>query len=233
MASAEGEEKKPQRRIFCTSDGLSTRDLQQEFKAFVGDCRGRTAWYIPTAAIGEDAPPSFLQSRAAQLKMFGFADVQIIDPMHVQGDALRERIKALNPACISMDVGNTYYLMHALRQSGGDEIITQAADNGTVILGSSAGSICLGETVQIAFWKGWDDRRCRGIEDVWDDKERARGLQLLGGRSIFPHASGPYGSKKWQDEQRRRNGHEDLEVIALANGQGVVIEGDAMRWVGV
>lgn len=219
------------RRALLTSIGLATRALQQEFGRLMGSCAGKTALYIPTAGLGSDWPSRILSQRAGQLQSFGFREVRTIDIAQVQGEQLQREFEELQPSCIYLDVGNTYYLLHHLRSSGADKLITQAADEGVLLLGASAGSICLGETAQIGLWKDWDDRTCKGIEDVWQDWEKARGLQLLGGRSIFPHAQDMYASKQWQDEQRRKHGHDDLAVIPLTNGEGVVIDGDEVRMV--
>ena len=58
------------------------------------------------------------------------------------------------------------------------------------------------------------------------DKEVAKGLDIAGGRSIFPHASGQYGKESWQKAQAQKHGHTDHEVVALADGEGMVLEGD-------
>ena len=60
----------------------------------------------------------------------------------------------------------------------------------------------------------------------WSDKEIAKGLDLAGGRSIFPHANGQYASKAWQEAQAKKHGHTDHEVVALADGHGLIIDGD-------
>lgn len=222
----------PKRRIFCTSNGLSSRGLVQEMRNLVGgDAAGKTCWWIPTALIGEGASPSDAAERAGELRQFGFSEVRSIDVAQVKGQELKRQVEDLQPSCIALDVGNTYYLMHHLRSSGGVELIKKAADEGVLILGASAGAICLGETVQIGFWKGWDDRTCCGIPDVWGDWDKARGLQLLGGRCVFPHAQDMYGNPRWQAEQKCKHEHDNIEVIPLANGEGVVFEGDEVRHV--
>ena len=99
-----------------------------------------------------------------------------------------------------------------------------------VYVGASAGSIMAGRTCQMALWKDWDDQSCEGTVSVdWSDKEVAKGLNLAGGRSIFPHANGQYADAKWQQAQAQRHGHTDHEVVALQDGHGIVIEGDAVK----
>ena len=89
-----------------------------------------------------------------------------------------------------------------------------------------------GRTCQMALWKNWDDQTCEGTVSVdWSDKEVAKGLNLAGGRSIFPHASGKYASKQWQQAQASKHGHTDHEVVALADGSGVSIDGNDVRMI--
>merc|ERR1719469_1782513 len=219
-------EQSSERRILCTSNGLSSEGLMREMQNLLGagTAGTKTCWYIPTAYIGEGGPPD---GQAREIKQqVGFKQVLATDIAKVQGEELKRQVEELQPSCIYLELGNTYYLLHSLRASGADELILKAADEGVLIVGASAGSICLGETAQIGFWKGWDDRECMGIEDVWGDWEQARGLQLLGGRCIFPHAQGQYGDKAWQAAQSRKHGHDKMEVIPIKNGQGVVFVGD-------
>merc|ERR1712244_161180 len=50
-----------------------------------------------------------------------------------------------------------------------------------------AGSIILGASISTAFWKGWDDPTVVSHLDFAADPVLAQGLNLLEGRSIFPH----------------------------------------------
>ena len=45
------------------------------------------------------------------------------------------------------------------------------------------------------------------------------------------HANGQYASASWQKKQAEKHGHTDHEVVALADGHGLVIEGDDVRVV--
>merc|ERR1711972_705555 len=170
----------------------------------------------------------FVKSQVGELKReFGFSRIEVIDVEYVKGQQLEDAIKDLGSVdVIYAEMGNTYNLRHHLRNSGGDKLIRDALDNGAVYVGSSAGSIVAGKTVQTAFWKDWDDRSCEGTVSVdWEKPEVGAGLDLCGGRSMFPHANGQYGKKSWQDEQARKHGHTDHEVVRLADGEGFVIDG--------
>lgn len=190
--------------------------------------------YISTAALAEGLPSFVVNQMAAGLRReFGLREVKVIDVAQVKGKQLEDQVAQL-PAvdAVYLEFGNTYALRHHLRDSGGDEIVRRALDAGAVLVGSSAGSIVLGKTVQTAFWKNWDDKTAKGsISDNWGDPAVAAGLDLCQGRSIFPHASGPYADKAWQDEQQRRYGHSDHEVVRLADGQGLLIDGKSARMI--
>ena len=77
-----------------------------------------------------------------------------------------------------------------------------------------------------------DDKTCEGTVSVnWKDPTISAGLNLAGGRSIFPHANGPYGSTEWQAAQAAKHGHTDHEVVKLPDGSGFVIDGSEARLI--
>merc|ERR1719145_410795 len=111
---------------------------------------------------------------------FGLGKVVPIDPEYVTGEKLKDALSSLGSVdVIWAEMGNTYALRHHLRQSGGDAHVYQAMDAGAIYIGSSAGSIVAGKTVQIAFWKDWDDRSAqRTISVDWNDPVAGAGLDL-------------------------------------------------------
>eukprot|EP00933_Yihiella_yeosuensis_P080409 TRINITY_DN93813_c0_g1_i1.p1 TRINITY_DN93813_c0_g1~~TRINITY_DN93813_c0_g1_i1.p1 ORF type:complete len:344 (-),score=52.16 TRINITY_DN93813_c0_g1_i1:171-1202(-) len=225
----------PRHRLLVTSDGLSTPALREEFRTILcvrggSDISRKSAWYIPTAALGEGADASVISNACQQLVQLGLKEVKSIDVAQVTGADLEKHLATLTSLdCIYLEMGNTYFLRHHLRKSGAESMIQRAAADGVLIVGASAGSICLGRTVQTAFWKNWDNRTCLGIKDVWSDKTMAAGLDLAGGRSFVPHANGPFSSQAWQIEQARTHGHTDHEVVCLPDGHGFVLDGDLAR----
>ncbi|CAE7770838.1 unnamed protein product [Symbiodinium sp. CCMP2592] len=220
----------PTRRLLLTSDGLSTRALRDEFRRLLGEQpESKTVWYIPTAPLRDGMGMGMVRSQVAMLKReFGLSRVVVIDVEYVKGDELKKAVAALGRVdVVWAEMGNTYALRHHLRDSGGDQLVFDAMDAGAIYVGSSAGSIVAGRTVQMAFWKDWDDKTAEGTIDVdWKDPRHAEGLDLGGGRSFFPHANGQYARTAWQEAQAKKHGHTDHEVIKLADGEGFVIDGD-------
>lgn len=216
-------------RLLLTSNGLSTSTLQTELmKLLGGNAADKTCWYIPTAPLRDGwSEGQARQAMAGVKRDCGFRRVEWIDPEYVKGDALRQQVHNLKIDCIWAEMGNTYSLNWHLWNSGGAELIKELVDGGAVYVGSSAGSIMAGRTCQMAFWKNWDDKTCEGtVSADWADPNVAKGLNLAGGRSIFPHANGQYASPEWQAKQAKKHGHTDHEVVSLADGQGIIIEGD-------
>ena len=198
------------------------------------DPSNATCWYIPTAPLRDGWSTSQARSAMAGVKrQFGIGRIEWIDVEYTKGEVLRQAISALGKVdLIWAEMGNTYNLCHHLWNSGGAAIISELMDQGTLYVGSSAGSIMAGRTCQMALWKDWDDKSCEGTVSVnWNDKEVAKGLNLAGGRSVFPHANGEYADKNWQQQQARKHGHTDHEVVTLADGKGLVIDGNDVRIV--
>jgi hypothetical protein len=100
----------------------------------------------------------------------------------------REALIAWRPHMIYVEGGNTFWLAHCVEKGHWGNLLKLAATrNGTVYCGSSAGAIVVGNTLETACWKGWDDPRVvTGREDpqAW---KGAPGLGLVGSLSFFPH----------------------------------------------
>ena len=189
---------------------------------------------LPTAPLRDGWSQSQVKQQIAQVqRQFNFGRVEWIDPEYTQGEDLRAAVASLGRVdVIWAEMGNTYNICYHIWRSGGADIIYKLMGAGAVYVGASAGAIMAGKTCQMALWKNWDDQTCEGTVRVdWSDREVAKGLDLAGGRSIFPHANGQYANEKWQQAQRAKHGHTDHEVVALADGQGLVIEGDTARIV--
>lgn len=221
-------------RLILTSSGLSG-PLAAELSKWLGDQpQSKSMWYIPTAPLRDGWSKSQAEQQMAITKQeLGIGKCAWIDVEYTKGEELRAQVDALGSPqdlVIYAEMGNTYNLCHHLWNSGGAELIKELMDQGAIYVGASAGSIMAGKTCQMALWKNWDDQTCEGTVSVdWNDKSVAKGLDLAAGRSIFPHANGQYASKEWQNEQARKHGHTDHEVIPLADGHGVVIEGDRIK----
>eukprot|EP00931_Biecheleriopsis_adriatica_P079985 TRINITY_DN53344_c0_g1_i1.p1 TRINITY_DN53344_c0_g1~~TRINITY_DN53344_c0_g1_i1.p1 ORF type:complete len:239 (-),score=47.24 TRINITY_DN53344_c0_g1_i1:6-722(-) len=217
------------KKLLLTSDGLESSALKAELRRMLGsDPEKMHVWYIPTAALHDGWSLGSVQEQCESFKdEFRLGRLEMIDVEHVEGEALEAAIRNLGHVdVIYVEMGNTYALQYHLMKSGASRIIQEAVSHGTIFVGSSAGTIIAGQTIQIVLWKNWDVPPPSMCHLNWRDPKEAQGLNLAGGRSFLPHANGEYACKKWQASRATEVGHDGHEVIALADGEGFVIDGD-------
>lgn len=100
--------------------------------------------FVPVAsAVYEETP--WIDEDRKKLEQFGYTVIDV-DIRNVQGEELRN-------VCDDADIifiagGNTVFLYHHAQQSGLYDIIQRAVQDGTIYVGSSAGSILAGPSVE-------------------------------------------------------------------------------------
>jgi dipeptidase E len=120
-------------------------------------------------------------------------------------------------ASVYIGGGNTFRLLHLVRESGFDEALVQFVRRGGPVYGGSAGAILLGRETSTA---AHADANYLGLTDL-------RGLDLVGGASVWCHHS----SAERAALAQWRAAH-DEPLIAIAEASGYVVEGDRARVVG-
>eukprot|EP00238_Polyblepharides_amylifera_P003653 CAMPEP_0196580232 /NCGR_PEP_ID=MMETSP1081-20130531/27978_1 /TAXON_ID=36882 /ORGANISM="Pyramimonas amylifera, Strain CCMP720" /LENGTH=210 /DNA_ID=CAMNT_0041900059 /DNA_START=203 /DNA_END=835 /DNA_ORIENTATION=+ len=173
--------------------------------------------YIPDAAIAEGGTFRDLCSRRTRELRFA-ATIECIELKRIQRHQLALKLAKCDG--VYVDYGNTFYLMHYIRASGFEDLITPLVLDGLLFVGSSASTICAGETVSIAFWKGWDNP---GFGEEWDLKESAlgyQGLRLVPGVSFFPHFS-----ERWDNLVKEKQSTLGHVLITLSDTQAFLDEG--------
>lgn len=110
--------------------------------------------------------------------------MEIDDPTKWPAEKIHEAISASN--IVYLEGGETYYLQRHLIESKFWSIATPIMEaQSTLLMGASAGSICSGQSITTAEWKGWDKPEIAGEDFEWDS-ERQRGAALADYK-IFPH----------------------------------------------
>jgi len=203
------------RRVLLTSSGLTNPKISQSLVSLLqarkpqGDPK---IMYVPDAGIGNGGNvQSLFQDVRMQLSKLGVSRVVCCELRRMSPAALAAQLDGVDG--IYVDMGNTFYLRHFMRTSGFDKLVPPLIkDHGVVWFGSSAGSIVAGRTVSTALWKGWDDP---GQGQEWDQtKTDYAGLDLLEGKSIFPHYNPQFNSLVNQ-----RKGELGHELVVLAEEQ--------------
>lgn len=168
-------------RLLLTSTGLTTASMRESFSRMLDAANAPNAGPPRVAmVVTAQLAPSVRESSSndeedkmprrspGELRRRRWADarkkskvisselgviVDCIDCARSPAPELREALEGA--ACIWVTGGNTFFLMHHLRNSGLDAIIRERLEAGAVYVGCSAGSIVAGASMQTAFWKGW------------------------------------------------------------------------------
>lgn len=87
-----------------------------------------------------------------------------------------------------IDGGNTFYLQHHILRTNFWQYFKGRLDtNGAFLyIGASAGAIVVGQSIETAYWKGWDDPLAAGEAVEWTE-ERKRGAGLVHDECFFMH----------------------------------------------
>jgi dipeptidase E len=144
--------------------------------------------FIPTAAepYGDDI--AWLDLDREALKSAGFA----LDEFTVTGQDGKSIKKRLEGAGgVFLTGGNTYYLLMQIRKSGFDRVIRKYVEKGLIYLGSSAGSLVAGPTIETSL----DVNRNAKLKDY-------SGL-LLTHVSVRPHWGSDHFRDRYVEEMAR------------------------------
>ena len=162
--------------IILTSCGIINEKFKEQFYKIINkeEVKDKKVLYITTASDGEnDIDKSWMDNEYKTILNLGFEEKNIYE--YKIG---KNEININNFDVIYMMGGNTFYLMDMIRKYNFDETIKNAIDNGIIYIGSSAGSIILGNSVEYAL--PFDENNVKLKDFV--------GLKLIDG-IIIPHAN--------------------------------------------
>lgn len=173
--------------------------------------------FIPTAAEAETGNLWWLKADKDKLLEVGFN----VDEFSITGlkeNQIEKKLKGKD--IIFVSGGNTFYLLDQTIKSGFDKVLKRKIENGTIYIGSSAGSMLVGKGIDI-------------VKTI-DDPSKAPGLKSNGLRiidlSILPH----WGSVDFRNGYRKSFEtmySENYKVIPLTNKQYLWYLNDKYRIV--
>lgn len=188
-------------KIVLTSCGIIDSELKDQFYRLLDkDISQIKLLYITIAVDGEkDTDRKWLEEYATILNL-GIKKENITE-YHYE-----ENVDFSSYDIIYMIGGNTFYLLKELKEKNLVKKIIQAINNGVIYIGSSAGSIILGKTIETALPY---DENWVGIEDF-------TGLNIVDG-IIIPHAN-----RKQEFIAEVKEKYKD-KIIELYDDYGIVI----------
>jgi peptidase E len=145
-----------------------------------------------------------------------------------------EALGSWRPHLVYVEGGNTFWLRHCMYGGGYARALEDAccaapadADGFgyAVYCGKSAGAILAGRNVDTATWKGWDDPTVVPDMGEYDDWRDVRGLDLVGGRSFFPHMSDDW-SDVVNERSRKDDGSVCDDLVCLREHDALCVMGD-------
>jgi len=143
--------------------------------------------FIPTASEPETGENDWVEDDRVSLATHAGFDVSIYSITGKTPLQIEEKFRDAGVICVNG--GNNYYLMKQVRSSGFDIIVKKLVKSGLIYLGSSAGSMIAGPSIETDL----DDRSVvPGMTDF-------SGLQLTD-VSVRPHWGSPYFSEHYEKE---------------------------------
>jgi dipeptidase E len=174
----------------------------------------RRLGHLVTAAVAE-AHHEHLDGEERTLRDHGY-QVERLDVADRAGAELAVRLRSVD--ILYVQGGNTFHLMHHLRQSGADRLIRARVAAGTVYVGVSAGSIAAGADVSIVGWS-----------PAWDRNEV--GLTDMTGLGLVPFAISPHYVDR-DGELIAAHLPLPYPILTLPDGTAWMVNGDGQHLIG-
>ena len=171
--------------------------------------------FIPTAGDPYENK-WFVDEDREKLKKAGF---QLTD-VDLKNTTKDELMNALADSdVIFVSGGNTFYLLEKVKESGFDKVILSLIEKGVIYVGSSAGAILAGPSIEPA-------------KDL-DDPSKAPNLKSYEGLGlvdfiILPH----YGKEKYKEKYQKimdEYGNGQHKLVLITDEQSIIVEGDSYK----
>lgn len=186
------------KKILLTSCGIINNDLKNHFYKLINKKIEKIkVCFIKIASEGElDPDKTWIDEEYQSILDLGIKKENIIE--------YKFKMNLLDFDIIYMLGGNTFYLMKKLKENAIDIEIANAINNGIIYVGSSAGSVIMGNNIETSL----------PYDENWVKLENFEGLNYIEG-NIIPHAN-----RKQDYIKTLKN----KKCIELYDDYGIVIE---------
>jgi dipeptidase E len=198
--------------ILLTSAGMQVKDVI--LRILLKPPRKMKLAHIVTAANVEGYK-GYVDDDRRLMEQVGFqiADLDLVGKNRIELQALLG-----DKDIIYVQGGNTFYLLHHVRESNFDEVVKRLIDRGIIYIGVSAGSIIAGQTIETSVWRGVD----RNVVDLTD----LTGLGLVP-FNIFVHYSPQYKELILREQPKSKR-----PLRILTDDQALLIQDGNVELVG-
>lgn len=201
--------------LLLTSCGFLTENIKEEFLDLLPKNTSDTkATIITTASVQQKERNKYIQKAKRDFHEMGIVQVDFIDLEWEEPTSLKQY------DVVYIAGGNPFYLLHHLRKSGADARLKEMSKKDVVIVGVSAGSMILGENIEIAHFFTSD------INMV--NLTNFTALQMIN-TNIFPHydRNDLFSNEGGERIEDRLKNHEELyqcKVLRLKDDETATIK---------
>ncbi len=205
-------------KLLLTSAGLSNPTITKALEDLLGkSAKGVKLAFIPTAANVEPGDKSWMIDDLNNFRKAGF-EVDIVDVSAVSKEIWLPRLQEVE--VLFLGGGNTFHLMHWIKQSGLQEELSELLKK-KVYAGISAGSCIAGPTIY------------NSVQNLFGEKyelEIKDGLGLVPFQFI-PHLNSPYFDKIREENLQQASKDLKEPVYALDDNSALKIIDDNVEVV--
>jgi dipeptidase E len=206
-------------RLLLTSAGLANATITKHFLKLVKKPAAELKIiFVPTASTRTEEELKYVRASKDELIELGVSEpnIEVLDLDH---RISYEELEGFDVVYVCG--GNTFYLLHKVRESGFDIAVKRFVQDGKVYFGVSAGSILVGPEISIAgiSAEGMGDENDMGVRDM-------TGLKLID-VIVCPHFSSK--DKAVIDEFRKRS---KSSVVTLTDDQALLVIGNEKKVIG-
>lgn len=197
------------RQLFLASSFAHTGDLVRPL--LVREPSNLTLGFVPTATDPYPVHPWYDED-LAKIQEMGFR-VKMVDLKGKSYEVLKQVFADVDAMFVVG--GNTFYLLHHTRKSGFDQLVKEWVEAGKLYIGSSAGSMLIGPTIE---FKGDEDDEYKNLcEGNYD------GLGIVD-FAILPHYNNSE-HKAVADRILKASSDLPHALIPLRDSQAVIVKG--------
>ena len=172
--------------------------------------------FVTTAAYGESKNPTWMEKDRQLLYGCGIKHIEDLDLKDKTQDDL-ERILA-DKDIVFVNGGNTFYLLHWVRRSGFDKVLSHFLLRGGLYVGVSAGSYIVCPTIEQATWKHQDRNRVGMIDFT--------------ALNLVPFLITAHFEEKYRTIVEQAAKMTDYPIVALTDRQAIVVHGKKVQIIG-
>lgn len=198
--------------LFLTSNANTViNDIVTRFER---SPKGMRLVFITTAAEGEAGDKKWLQQDRDALTSVGF---EVTDYTLTGKSEEDVRLDLVGYEVIFFSGGNTFYLLEQIQKSNSTEFFREEIEKGVIYIGSSAGSVVAGLTIEII-------KNLDAVENA-PDLKGFTGLNLVD-FVVLPHWGSQYFKEQYLNSRLEQAYSLENKVILLTDNQYIHVTDD-------